>query len=72
MAERRIAGDDDGRHRCVGCLVSCSSGLGKRGWQRLWIAFVMVLLEYIVTISRVKDLKAQGLPFIGCTWQWPC
>jgi hypothetical protein len=34
MAERRIGGDEDGRHRfllCVKCLVSSSNSLGKRG-----------------------------------------
>jgi hypothetical protein len=43
-------------------LLSIPSDLGKRGWQSLLIAFVMVLLEYRVTIFGVK---AQGLG----TWQ---
>jgi hypothetical protein len=67
MVERCIGGIEDERHRfflCVGCLVPCSSSLGKRGWQHLRTAFVMVILEYRVEISRVK---AQGLAFIDCT-----
>jgi hypothetical protein len=46
-----------------------SSSLGKRGWQHMWTVFVMVLLEYRVDISRVKD---QGIDFIGCTCKWLC
>jgi hypothetical protein len=45
------------------CLKTCSSGLGKRGWQHRGTAFLVLLLEYRVTISRVKT---QGLAFIGC------
>jgi hypothetical protein len=67
MMEMCFGGYEDGRHwffLCVGCLVSCSSGLGKRGCQHLWNAFLMVLLEYRVVISRVKD---QGMAFTGFT-----
>jgi hypothetical protein len=33
MTEGCFGGNEDGRYRfmCVGCLVFCSSGLGKRG-----------------------------------------
>jgi hypothetical protein len=51
---------------CAGCLVTCSSILGNRGWT----TFLMVLLEDRVMISKVK---VQCLAFIGCTCrQWPC
>jgi hypothetical protein len=46
--ERCIDCDEDYmQHRffmCVRCLVTCSSGLGKRGWQHMWSAFLVVLL----------------------------
>jgi hypothetical protein len=48
----------------VECLVTSSCGLGKKGWQRRWTTFLVVLFEYRATISRGK---AQGLAFIGCT-----
>ena len=43
--------------------------LGDRVWQHRWTAFLVVLLEYRVSIPRVKT---KGPAFIGCTWQWPC
>ena len=49
---------------CVGCLETCSSSLGKRGWQHRCIAFLVVLFEYRDMISRVK---IQSLAFTGCT-----
>jgi hypothetical protein len=40
---------------CDGCLVTCSSGLGKRGWQHMSTAFLVVLLRFeLIMIFRVK------------------
>jgi hypothetical protein len=72
IAKKCIGCDEDYATQaflCVGCLVTCSSDLDKMGWHHLRTAFLVVLIEYRVMISRVK---AQGLALIGCTWQWPC
>jgi hypothetical protein len=72
MAERRIGVDEDGWHMfflCVGCLVSCSSGLGKR----VFVALVDCSCDAAPRVkSYVSRVKAQGVAFIGCTWQWLC
>jgi hypothetical protein len=54
MAKKCICCDEDYATQsflCVGCLVTCSSDLDKMGWQHLWTAFLVVLLEYRVMIS---------------------
>ena len=53
----------------VWCLVTCNSGLVKRGRQHWRTAILVVLHEYRFLNPRVKT---HGLAFIGCTWQWPC
>ena len=60
----------------IGCNEDCVLGVswlaaaalasgGRRHWRT---AILVVLLEYRVSILRVKT---QGLAFIGCIWQWP-
>jgi uncharacterized Fe-S center protein len=39
---------------CVGCLVTCSVGLGKRRWKKRRNAFLVMILEYQVVIFMVK------------------
>jgi hypothetical protein len=45
-------------------LVTGCNGLGKQGRQQRSISFLVVLLEYRVSICREK---AQVLTFNGCT-----
>jgi hypothetical protein len=45
----------------IGCLVCCNNDLGKRGWHHLWIASVMVFLEYIVVIPRALVVLDKNL-----------
>jgi hypothetical protein len=66
----RCIGCDEDLHMfflCVGCLMTCRSSLGKRGWKHMCglHLFLVVLFEYRVAISKVK---VQGLASIGCTW----
>jgi hypothetical protein len=62
---REVCCDEDLLHRffrCVGCLVTCTDGLSKMGWQRRWTTFLVVLFEYRVTISRMKARPSLVLP----------
>jgi hypothetical protein len=64
MAERSFGCDGDLQHMffpVYPVLMTCISGLGRRGQKHMWISLLVVLLEYGATIFRVK---AQGLAII--------
>ena len=68
LAERRFGCVEDSKQRlCVRCwglaAAALARGSGSTGGLRSGGT------KYRAMMFRVK---AQGLAFIGCTWQWPC
>jgi hypothetical protein len=50
----------DMSYPCVGCLVTCRSGLRKQGRQQWRAVFLVVLLKY----SHNSGVKIQGMALL--------